>query len=408
MKGVETMRKNQLYQYVLSLGHLCSDINQSILSAVLPFLIAAYHYDYTTAAMLVTVSNVFGSIVQPFFGSIADKYNKPYIISIGVLLAGGGMALTGFISNFYGLCVAVIISGIGVAMFHPQAAKLVSLSSDKTKQGHGISIFSFGGKIGSTLGPVLTSLAIVTFGIKGTIIFLIPAIIFGLISMFVLKNFDNLETVKKETEKTNVVIKDNWPGFIKLCAVVFGRSIITNGLSTFLALYFIQSLNQSETLSNTLVSVYYGIGAIATLFGGSLADKVGHRKMIRLSFMIFLPAMILFIATNNLYLALLMLIPLAIGESFSYSPMVVLGQQYLPNHTGFASGITLGLAVSVGGILCPVLGMIGDMYGLKIVLAVIAAIAGIALFFSYLLPEINAESNVVKEKKWPKLLSYLK
>lgn len=160
------MKKNQLYQYVLSLGHLCSDINQSILSAVLPFLIAAYHYDYTTAAMLVTVSNVFGSIVQPFFGSIADKYNKPYIISIGVLLAGGGMALTGFISNFYGLCVAVIISGIGVAMFHPQAAKLVSLASNKSKQGHGISIFSFGGKIGSTLGPVLTSLAIVTFGMK--------------------------------------------------------------------------------------------------------------------------------------------------------------------------------------------------------------------------------------------------
>ena len=55
---------NKYYKYVLSLGHLCSDINQSILSAVLPFLIATYHYDYTTAAMLVTVSNVFGSFVN--------------------------------------------------------------------------------------------------------------------------------------------------------------------------------------------------------------------------------------------------------------------------------------------------------------------------------------------------------
>ena len=64
------------YKYVLSLGHLCSDINQSILSAVLPFLIATYHYDYTTAAMLVTVSNVFGAFVQPFIGMLSDKKNK--------------------------------------------------------------------------------------------------------------------------------------------------------------------------------------------------------------------------------------------------------------------------------------------------------------------------------------------
>ena len=146
------MNKNKIYQYVLALGHGCSDINQGALSAVLPFIIAAYHFDYTTAAMLVTVSNLFGSIVQPVFGNIADKKNKPWIMALGVLLAGGGMALTGLISNFYGLCVAVIISGIGIAMFHPQAAQLVSLSSQKNQQGKGISIFSFGGKIGSILG----------------------------------------------------------------------------------------------------------------------------------------------------------------------------------------------------------------------------------------------------------------
>ena len=150
------MERNRYYKYVLALGHGCSDINQGALSAVLPFIIAAYHYDYTTAAMLVTVSNLFGSIVQPIFGTIADRKNKPWIMALGVLLAGGGMAFTGLTSNFYGLCAAVIVSGIGIAMFHPQAAQLVGRSSETGKQGKGISIFSFGGKIGSTLGPVLT------------------------------------------------------------------------------------------------------------------------------------------------------------------------------------------------------------------------------------------------------------
>ncbi len=168
------MNKNKLYKYVLSLGHACADINQGALSAILPFIIASYHYDYSTAAILVTVSNLFESVVQPIFGGIADKKNKPWIMALGVLLACGGIALTGFISNFYGLCLAVIISGIGVAMFHPQAAQLVSLSSEKNGQGKGISIFSFGGKLGNTFGPILTSASILTFGIKGTIIFLLP------------------------------------------------------------------------------------------------------------------------------------------------------------------------------------------------------------------------------------------
>ena len=41
------------YQTLLAACHFCSDINQSALAAVLPFLVAAYHYDYATAAMLV-------------------------------------------------------------------------------------------------------------------------------------------------------------------------------------------------------------------------------------------------------------------------------------------------------------------------------------------------------------------
>lgn len=110
------------YQYILALGHLCSDLNQGTLSAILPFLIAAYHYNYTTATTLVMVSNIVGYVIQPGFGHLSDKRNHPYMMTIGVLLAGGGMALTGFITNFLGLCLAVMISGIGIAMFHPQAA----------------------------------------------------------------------------------------------------------------------------------------------------------------------------------------------------------------------------------------------------------------------------------------------
>ena len=367
------------YKYVLSLGHLYSDINQSILSAVLPFLIATYHYDYTTAAMLVAVSNVFGAFVQPFIGMLSDKNNRLLYMTL----------VTGFISNFFGLCIAVIISGIGVAMFHPQAAKLFNSVSSKNAKGKGMSIFSFGGKVGFTLGPVYTAFLMNLFGMKGTILFLIPGIVFGIVCSFFNKDFENLDVLEVEKkEEVKSEQNDDWSGFIKLCGVVFSRSILSNGISTFLAFYFIQQFSKPNSFASMLLSVFYGIGSI-TLLGGGIADCFGHRKMVRLSFCIFLPAIFIFTNTSHFVIALIMLIFMSCGESLSYSPMVVLGQKYLPNHTGFASGIILGLAVSIGVALCPVLGYVSDAYGLNYAFIIMTIVCAIALACSMLLPNVE-------------------
>ena len=278
------------YKYVLSLGHLCSDINQSILSAVLPFLIATYHYDYTTAAMLVTVSNVFGAFVQPFIGMLSDKKNKLLYMTLGVLLASGG-----------------------VVMFHPQAAKLVNSVSSKNAKGKGMSIFSFGGKVGFTLGPVYTAFLMNLFGMKGTILFLIPGIVFGIVCSFFNKDFENLDVLEVEKkEEVKSEQKDDWSGFIKLCGVVFSRSILSNGISTFLAFYFIQQFSKPNSFASMLLSVFYGIGSI-TLLGGGIADCFGHRKMVCLSFCIFLPAIFIFTNTSHFVIALIMLIFMTCG-----------------------------------------------------------------------------------------------
>ena len=167
------MRKKNYRHYILSFGHLCSDIAHGALSAILPFLIAAYHFDYTTAAMLVMVANIVASVIQPVFGHLADKIDNPRIMVYGGILAGGGMALTGVLSNFTGLCIAVLISGVGSALFHPQAAQLVNRYADDDNVGFSLGIFSFGGNLGFTLGPLLATGSIAVFGLKGTLIFFI-------------------------------------------------------------------------------------------------------------------------------------------------------------------------------------------------------------------------------------------
>jgi FSR family fosmidomycin resistance protein-like MFS transporter len=73
----------------------------------------------------------------------------------------------------------------------------------------------------------------------------------------------------------------------------------------------------------------------------------------------------------------------------SQASFVVLGQEYLPNRVGLASGVTLGLAVSLGGGISPVLGAIADAHGVAASLLTIAAFALAATLIAFTLPGEN-------------------
>ena len=88
-------------------------------------------------------------------------------------------------------------------------------------------------------------------------------------------------------------------------------------------------------------------------------------------------------------MALPVLIALGFSLSCPYPSMVVLGQSYLPNRVGLASGVTLGVAVAVGGLASPLLGWVADHHGIRLALSSTIAfpIASAALALS--LPDLG-------------------
>lgn len=353
---------------LLSAGHGFSDVNQSALTALLPYLVYANGYDLAKVSVLVMASNLAGSVAQPVFGWMVDKKNQNWMLWLSIFLACGGIALCGTTSSFFLLCVYAMISGIGVAMFHPQAASMVNRISKLKKEGKNISLFSLGGKLGYTFGPMLITLGITRFGTKGTLVFFIPAVIYGILWRKWIRKFDDSTQERNDLKRLEKVEKkDDWLSFSRLCVAVIGRSIVTNVLSTFLALYLIQIFSFPEDLANTLLSVYYGVGIFGVLMGGILADRIGLMKSIIWSLLAMGIALGLLGVANYLFLALVLLVIISITESLCYSPLVVLGQRYLPNHLGIASGVTLGLAVSIGALFCPVFGMLADRFSLKVI-----------------------------------------
>ena len=108
------------------------------------------------------------------------------------------------------------------------------------------------------------------------------------------------------------------------------------------------------------------------------------------------------IYVNNVQMAMLLLIPIGLVLYGTYSPSIVLGQSYLPNRVGLSSGITIGVAVAIGGGAAPIIGRIADLYGIWYSLA---SIAFLPIFFSAIaltLPRaqrVGPKSTAVKSGK---------
>lgn len=380
--------------WLLSAGHLFTDLNQGALPAILPFLIAEYNLSYSAAAGLVFAASFVSSIVQPFFGHFSDKASKPWLLPVGILLAGCGLAVVGFLSDYWLIFAAVTVSGIGIAAFHPEAARMANKVSGE-KKGTGISIFSVGGNAGFAFGPVIATASLLFWGLKGTLILIVPAAIMAAIISSQAGNLQEFQRLANKTENTRneVHAKEEWVPFSRLTVVVFCRSIMFYGLNTFLPLYWINILQQSKAAGGSALTILFTVGAVSTLFGGQLADRFGYTRIIRIGFTVLLPFLAVFTMVNNVTLATLLLIPIGVALFAPNSPMTVLGQKYLPNRLGLASGVTLGLAVSVGGITAPILGWFADHYGLPLAMQFVAYLSIIPAIMAFTLPVPRSDMN---------------
>src|SRR4051794_1668857 len=130
---------------VLSLGHLCVDLCQGALPALLPFLIAAHHWSYGKASALVLAATVSSSIVQPLFGHLSDGRSLPWLLPGGVALAATGIALAGVAGSYGATLAGLVGGGIGVGAYPPGAARLAQHLA-RGRGAAGRSVFSGGGQ----------------------------------------------------------------------------------------------------------------------------------------------------------------------------------------------------------------------------------------------------------------------
>jgi FSR family fosmidomycin resistance protein-like MFS transporter len=369
---------------LMASAHVFDDFYQGVVPALLPFLVAERHYNYAAIAGLTLAANILSSVAQPAFGWWGDRRPRRWLIPAGILTAGVGVSLVAFTTEYWMTWVVIAISGLGIAAFHPEAARAARQASGSSNRA--MSVFALGGNVGFALGSLVATPLLLLTGLSGSVLLAIPAALMAALLIIRLRTVldGRAGALKRIAHPPGV---DDWPAFLRLTAVVVVRSIVFFGTISFVALYLINDFGSSEAVGGAALTVFLLAGAVGTVIGGWTADRLGRLVSIRLGFGLAIPAMAGLALAQDWVIALIFVAASGVTIFMPFAVFVILGQDYLPNRIGIASGVTVGMAVTVGGLFSPLLGWIADATDLRVTFAILTGLTVVALLLAFLLRE---------------------
>ncbi|WP_121248489.1 MFS transporter [Solirubrobacter pauli] len=341
---------------VWATAHATADLYQGLVPAAVPYFVLERNLSYSAASGLALAATFGSALPQLPIGMLADRRRVPWLGPVGLVLAAVGVGLAGVFAPYPLVFAMLLLSGLGVAMFHPPAGRDARVAAAHSASA--MSVFAAGGSVGFFLAPALATPLLDGLGLSALVLFIPPAVLMA----FVLSRHQSRQ-VAQVTASGVPVGTDRPRMFALLIAVEVARSCISFGINTFVALYWIKELGASSTLGGTALTLGLLGGIAGTLLGGRIGDRFGLTRTIQLGNAALIPAFGLLLLVRDPYVALICVTLLGLTANIPLAVLVKLGQDYLPSRPGTAAGVTLGLAVSAGGLFQPVLGVIADHHG---------------------------------------------
>jgi FSR family fosmidomycin resistance protein-like MFS transporter len=355
---------------LLMAGHLVTDINTGALPAFLPFIKESLSLSYTMTASIILIFNITSSVIQPVFGYFSDRWSARWLLPTGCFVASLGLSLLGFGSSYAWIFLFTALGGLGQGSYHPEGYKTVTFLSEE-KKATAISLFLVSGSLGLSLGPIMATLFFKFLGLKGSLLFLplgiAMAVIFLVTSHWKVKT--DLPIRKAKGSETAGSKRQRFPMVLLLLMVVL-RSATQLSLKTFVPFYFINILQRDPLVVGKYLSIFLLAGAVGSLAGGPAADRYGYKSTVLFGLGLTSIFLHLFFYSNGTE-SLIFFAVAGLVLNSSIAITMAMGQSYMPQNLGMASGLILGLGMGVGGIGTTILGWVADQWGLPFTLHII-------------------------------------
>jgi FSR family fosmidomycin resistance protein-like MFS transporter len=365
----------------LSAGHLAVDFASGSVPAMIPFLTDKFHLNYALAALLLLAATVSSSLVQPLFGLWSDRSGALWLIPGGTALAAIGVGAAA-VSPVYPLVVVLVFAGgLGIAAFHPEGAKFAAFASG-SKRASGMSYFNIGGNVGYALGAFATGQLVVVLGLLGGLLAMIPVLA---ASIALTRALPRLSRLSGAAHTHDLAGREDRRGAMALLSGVIAlRSVTWFALLAFVPLWVVAH-GHSKAVGNQVLFLMLLAGAVGTLLLGPVADAIGLRRTLVLTQVAIAPLVLVFVYIGGA-LGVIALMAIGVCVVGTFGVTMVLSQLYLPRHVGLASGLSIGLAMGIGGLAAVALGAVADAVDLQTALTISAAAPLIGVLLSLKLP----------------------
>jgi MFS transporter, FSR family, fosmidomycin resistance protein len=374
----------------LSSGHMAVDFAGGALPALLPFFKDRFGLSYTLVAVLVLASSVSSSVIQPLFGLWSDRRGAIWLLPVGVVVGGVGIALAAAAPQYGLVVLLVVISGLGTAAFHPEGSKFAAYASG-SKRASGMALFSIGGNLGYATGPIAATALVLGLGLGGGFLLAVPPLL-AAVGLLALTPF-LLSFAPGDRSHASLHAGRNRPRAMTLLLAVAGfRSLAWFGLISFVPLYEVAQ-GHSEAYGNRLLSLMLLAGGIGTIAAGPVADRIGLRPVLVASVAATGPLIAAYLLAGGVVGAIA-LAGVGVCVTGTFGVTMVMAQEYLPSRIGLASGLSIGLSIGLGGVAAVGLGALADRIDLDRALWVCAGAALVALALAARLPSSGPARRV--------------
>jgi MFS transporter, FSR family, fosmidomycin resistance protein len=368
---------------VLTGTHFVNDFYQGATSAIIALLALSNGYSYMAVTGLLLAVTASSSVVQPLLGFLADRFQTRWMMPAGIVTCGLGTGLLGIADGYWPTCAAAVVAGLGIAAYHPEAARAVRDTGGESATA--MSWFALGGNVGFTLGPLAASPFLVWRGLDASPWLALPAFVTAVAGIWALR----AHTAVRQQDRIRPAKqtgRDGWKAFGWLTISISARSAVIVGVASFVPLLFVRQFHVTPLIGSGALGLFFAAGLVGTLAGGRLADRRGATFPLWLGYTATGLGLLALALASDVWIAWAAVLVLGVGSYLPFGVNVTLGQRYLSNRTATASGVTLGLAVSVGGFVAPVFGMIADRAGLTTTLLAMVLMPVIAFVATTRLP----------------------
>ena len=388
----------------LALTHLVSDAVAGMFSALLPMLQDKFDLRSSTLAVLVALMVLSSSLTQPFFGALADRLGRRKVGAAGVVLNAALLSLVGVVPTLYLLMATMVLGGLGAAALHPAGGSLANKAMGERRQ-LSVSLFSAGGLVGVSFGPVLVLLLVETYGLASSGWLMVPGVLLGLLMLLVVPESAADMTATGESVRGQAANQRHQLLDYRLLATPVGGLVATAILVNLASMTFSSAIPlwlvtehgyaRDATLLGWTLTVFSLAAALGGISAGWLSSYVEPRYLATASlFAAVLPLLAIFHLSPG-SAEYFVVVALAGALTHAGAPLfLVAAQELAPNAMATASGLLMGFAASGAALLYIGIGKLQESVGLMPAMQVgFWAVIPAALLAFWLLKRASTKSS---------------